>query len=230
MYIAYSCTRTWYDRLFPAIASLLEHNKPTKIFILAEDDKLPFDIPCKHQVINVSGQQYFRKDGPNVNYFATYMAMIRICMPELVKVNKVIFLDVDTIVCDSLKPIWDIDLTGKWAAMVKEYKGQWKPYGPDYWNCGVSVMNLQQMRKDNATKILVDDINSIRFYLPEQDALNMEAGGTKIADLPLRYNECFCTGYTDNPAVVHYAGIQNWVDNHNMFRWEYLDQYTNDAW
>ena len=225
MYIAYSASRKLYPYLKATITSLLEHNKVTKLFLLVEDDELPLEIPCKHQIINVSGQQYFRQDGPNMNSIFTYMSMIRICLPDLIKVNKVISLDVDTIICDSLKPIWDVDLADKWLAWVPEHKGQYKPFGPKYWNFGVAVLNLAQMRKDGAVKTLVDDLNAVRFYCPEQDALNLEAGAPKSVDLPMRYNESFCCGYTDDPAIVHYAGHPDWMDNHNMYRWEYLDRY-----
>ena len=154
------------------------------------------------------------------------MALMRVCLPELIRAKKVISLDVDTIVCDSLEPIWNTDLTGKWIAWCVEYKGYYKPYGPKYHNMGVAVMNLEQMRKENVTQLLVEELNTCKFIFPEQDAMNLEAGEEKSVDIDVRYNEAFCTGYTDNPAIIHYAGHPDWYENRSMYRWEYLARYS----
>ena len=226
MNIAYCATRNLYKYLEGAIKSLLEHNNVKMLYILAEDDDLPFEIPCKHKVINVRDQTYFPAGCINIQRKFTYMALMRVCLPELIRAKKVISLDVDTIVCDSLEPIWNTDLTDKWVAWCPEHKGWYRPFGPRYCNMGVAVMNLEQMRKENVTQLLVDELNTVKFAFPEQDALNLEAGDTKSVDIDVRYNEAFCTGYTDNPAVIHYAGYPDWYENRSMFRWEYLARYS----
>ena len=228
MNIVYCLSRSLYPYLKASIQSLLEHNEPTKIYILAEDDDIPVVIPCKHEVINVSGQQFYPKDGPNIagrhNYF-TYMTMMRACIPELIRASKVICLDVDTIICDSLQPLWDISLKGKWLGWCPEYLGRWSPYGKQYHNFGVTVMNLSQMRKDKATQTVVDLLNTQPFRFLEQDVFNLIAVPDKSVDIPVRFNECFCCGYTDNPAIVHYAGYGDWYRNHGIPRWEYAAKY-----
>lgn len=227
MNIVYSCSRMLYPYLKPSITSLLEHNKVTKIYILAEDDTIPVDIPAPHKVINVSGQEYYPAGGPNMgtdNYF-TYMSMIRACIPELIKANRVIMLDVDTIICDSLEPLWNIDLTDKWLAWCPENWGHWQPYNRMYYNFGVAVLNLQQMRKDKATQQIVERLNTKPYRFKEQDVLNEIAVPDLCRDIPVRYNECFCCGTTDNPAIVHFAGYADWYRNPSLFRSEYFRKY-----
>lgn len=226
MIVVYSGTRNLYPYMGAAIRSLRKHNKNAKVYILAEDDDLPIKEPCT--VINVAGQTYFPKTSPNINNEFTYMAMMRVCTPELIAEDKVIQLDVDTIVCDSLEPLWQFDLDGKWVAWCEEHQGRWKPYGDKYYNFGVAVLNLKQMRKDNATQTLVNALNSRHYPFIDQDVMNQYAVPDKMAEIPVRYNECFCCGYTDNPAVVHYAGIRDWYENKNTFRWEYLEQYRGE--
>lgn len=228
MNVFYGATRNLYPYLKGAIRSLLDHNKDVKLFIFAEDNKLPYELPCEHEIINVKDQKYFGRDCPNINSQFTYMAMMRVCMPELLKVDKVISLDVDTIVCESLDPLWEIPLDNKWVAWCQEYTGSYKPFGSKYYNFGISVLNLEQMRKDNFTELAVYEINRKHLLYTDQDVMNMYAVPDKMVDIPVRYNECFCCGYTDKPAIVHYAGYRNWYENRNMFRVEYLDKYRGD--
>ena len=227
MNVLYAATRNLYPYLKGAIRSLLDHNKVTKLYVFAEDDALPFEIPCKHEVINVSGQQYFKPDGPNMNSVFTYMAMMRVCAPDLIKANKVIWLDVDTVVCDSLKPLWDIDLKGKWIAWCPERFGTYKPFGPMYYNSGVCVLNLAQMKKDKVTETAVEMLNRMKLWCTDQDAMNILTSPDKMVEIDVRYNESFCCGQTQNPAVVHYAGHQDWYENKAIFRWEYLAKYQD---
>lgn len=227
MNIVYATTRNMYHCLKPSLTSLLEHNKPKAIYILAEDDELPYDLPKICKVINVSGQTYFLANNPNMSSIYTYMAMMRACYTELLpRVNKVLQLDIDTIICDSLEPVWKIDVTGKWFAACPEYLGKYNPWDKDkYYNIGVCLYNLAQMRKDNATQQMVELMNSKRMWCVEQDALQYFAVPDKATDIPLRYNECFCCGYTDDPAVVHYAGKKEWYEDKAIFRREYLERY-----
>ena len=227
MNIAYSMTRNLYPYFMPSLTSLLEHNSPRKVYIFAEDDELPYELPKCCEVINVSGQTYFPDDNANAKSVFTYMAMIRVAYAELLpRVSKLIQLDVDTIICDSLKPLWDIDIKGKWLAACPEYQGSYNPWMKDkYYNIGVCVWNLTQVRKDKIIPDLVKMLNTTKLWCVEQDALNYYAVPDKIVDFPVRYNESFCCGYTSDPAVVHYAGRPDWYENRAMFRWEYLAKY-----
>lgn len=225
MNIVYVATRKYYPFLRWSIKSLLEHNKPSCIYVLAEDDELPYEIPCKHKIINVSNQEYFKEGSPNMTTPFSYLCLMRVCIPELIKAAKVIQLDVDTVICDSLKPLWDTDLNGKWVAWCPERFGTYRPHGAMYYNAGVAVLNLSQMRKDNATEQLVGLLNTGYYRFVDQDALNLLAVPNKTVDIDIRFNECFCCGETDNPSIVHYAGHQDWYENKTMYRWEYLAKY-----
>lgn len=229
MNVIYAASRNYYPYLRWAINSLLEHNKNCTVYVIAEDDELPFEVPCKVKVINASGQTYFGTNCPNIKTQFTYLSLMRVCTPELIRANKVIQLDVDTVVCDSLEPLWNTDLNGKWIAWCPERFGTYRPFGPMYYNCGVAVLNLAQMRKDNATEKLVHLLNSAYYRYIDQDVLNLLALPEKSTDIDIRYNESFCCGYTDNPAIVHYAGYPDWHENKGIYRWEYLDKYKNEV-
>ena len=228
MNVFYSLTRNLYPYLQWSITSLLEHNKDVNLYIFAEDETLPFDIPCEHQIADVSGQKYFGLECPNINSPFTYMAMIRVCLPEMLSIDKVISLDVDTIICDSIEPLWETDLTGKWIGWCQEYFGKYKPFCAKYYNMGVTVMNLEQMRKDGFTPKAVKMLNTETFPYIDQCVTNKLAVPDMTVDIPVRYNESFCCGYTDEPAIVHYAGYRNWYENQTMFRKGFLNKYRGE--
>ena len=227
MNVVYALTRNLYPHLAPSVRSLIEHNPKANVYVLAEDDELPVELPCKAKVINVSSQQYFPVNSVNYGKQFTYMALMRATYAELFpKMKKCIQLDVDTIVCDDLSPIWKTDMKGKWMAACPEYTGQFKPYGQTYYNIGVAVFNLEQIRKDEILPDVIQFLNTVSVPYLEQDAWNKYGiEHDKIVPIDVRYNECFCCGYTDDPAVVHYAGIGDWYSNQYIPRKEYLDKY-----
>ena len=227
MNIVYAATRNLYDPMKVAIRSLLDHNRPDMIYILAEDDALPYDIPAPHKIINVSGQTAFPANGPNSNSQFTYMAMMRILYVDLMpEVDKVLQLDIDTIVCDDLEPLYHIDLLDKWVGCCPEYFADYKPFNRQYYNIGVCLYNLAQLRKDNVVPLMVQDLNLNRYMCLEQDMVNKYGVPLgKVMPIPIRYNDSFCCGHVDNPAVVHFAGFPDWFINPYIPRREYLERY-----
>ena len=226
MNIVYSMTRNVYEWILPSMRSLAEHNPDADVYILAEDDTLPFDLPMPAQIINVSGQEFFKKGSPNYDNMFSYINLLKVVYPQILPLDKVIHLDIDTIVCDSLTGLWDTDLTGKWFGAVQEYKGTFRPFGEKYYNMGISVINLAQMREDGADRLMQDYLNSGKRKWADQDAWNkFGLQEDKIVPLDIRWNENCMTGYTDSPAIVHYCSYRDWWTKRDMPRVELLDKY-----
>lgn len=230
MNIVYALTRNYYHKLLPSIRSLMEHNPTAKVYILCEDDTFPLDLPCKAKVINISDEHQFDNSINIVNRFGGYINLLKVYYPKyLPRLNKVIHLDVDTIICDSLEPLWKIDVKDKWIAAVPEYTAkhsQLKLYGDIYYNAGVMLINLQQMRKDDIMDTMAKFLIEVRQPFADQDAWNKYGiEQDKVAVAPVRFNECISCGFTDNPAIVHYCAFSDWYENHNIIRRNYLDKY-----
>lgn len=224
MNVVYILTSDFVEKAVPSMKSLLKHNPKAKIYLLTDADAVDIEIPVK--IVNVSGQGYFLP-GKCVNLpnsFGGAINLLKVCYPDLLpKLQKVIHLDADTIVCDSLVDMWKTDLTGKWFAAVPERFGRYKPFGEKYYNAGVMLLNLKQIREDKITPVMVEYLNTVRQPWADQDAWNkygIEQG--KIVELVARYNENQMTGTTDAPAIVHYCGVVNWWKNSQMNRAEYL--------
>ena len=224
MNVVYCCTANYIEKIKPSIRSLREHHPKARIFLVTEADSCDIDGV---EVIDIRGQQWFTPANC-INYrnMFTYVSLLKVCYPSLLNVDKVIHLDGDTIINDSLEPIWKQDLKGKWFYMCQEYRGHYRPFGDKYYNAGVFVANLKQLRKDNIQDAMVDYLCRVSQPWGEQDALvKFAMEQDKIVDMPIRYNENQFTGFTDHPAIVHYAGHTDWWTNRYIPRWEYLERF-----
>lgn len=224
MNIVYAMTRNVYEWILPSLRSLKETNPKAKVFIICEDDKID-GLPMDCTFINVSDQKYFPEWGVNYHNSFSYINLLKVALPEILTVNKVIWLDIDTIVCDRLEGMWKTNVTDKWVAAVPEYKGRYKPFGDTYYNMGVALLNLQQMRKDGIVPQMVEYLNTVPQPYADQDAWHKFGLPDKFAVLDLRYNENTITGMTDNPAIVHYCGYTRWYNNPMLPRAGYQLKY-----
>ena len=234
-YVVYAGTPNLYEQMVWAAKSLVAHTKVDRIWFLIEDDVFPYELPDFITCINVKEYEsrQFPPWGKNSNTHFTKMALVRCCYPELLPdVDMVLQLDVDTIVLDDISPIWETDMEGKWFAACHEAYSGYDPYrSGHYYNVGVCLFNLKQMREENAQQQLVNWINTTKANCVEQDALNkLGAMRGKAVDLPMRYNENRACGYSDNPAIQHYLGYMDWLTNPNLPRREYLKLYRDKTW
>ena len=228
----YSGTRNLYGDMVTAAKSLIANSSVTDIWLLTEDDEFPFELPggVYFHVLNMNRQPWFKPGSPNWNSVFTYMAMIRAAFAEIFPdMDRIVSFDCDTVCVDNVDYLWEVDLLDKWIAATVEDLGTYKPYGPVYYNVGVCVYNLKQMRADNATEYLVNLINSQKLWCVEQDAFCSKPH--KILPLPTRYNESAVTAYTDNPAVVHFASFgTDWRKKIKVPRREYARKYEQMSW
>ena len=227
--VVYAMTHHVYSWILPSLRSLKDHNPDAKVYILAEHDRLPFDLPMPAEVINVTGQTWFPVSGKNYNNDFKYINLLKVRYPSILPADKVIHLDIDTIVADDLQEMYDTDLTGKWFGAVPEYKGCYRPFGDLYYNMGVAVINLEQMRRDGIEQEMQDYLNDVKQPYADQDAWNKCAiRDGKAVTLPIRWNEGIPTGTTNSPAIVHYCAIKDWYTRFNMHRVGYLNQYRKE--
>lgn len=226
----YSGTKNLYSDMVTAAKSLVANSSVDRIYFLIEDDVFPEELPPIIKTLNVSGQKYFPKNSANIKSPFSYMALLRVCYADLLPdVDEVLQLDVDTVCVDNIDELWDVDLTGQWFAAVEEKLSTYKPFGALYYNIGVAMFNLKQIREEKADKLLIRYLNTHKTPYIDQDAWNRHMAGRNVS-LPTRFNESFVTGFTDNPAIVHYAGFKDWQDNPRLSRREYLRRYRKMTW
>lgn len=135
---------------------------------------------------------------PDAGYFTKAM-WYRTFLPDLLPdVDRVLYLDVDTLVLDELAPLWDVDfgeaLVGAVTNVFEPWGERWPADlglgGPEaYFNSGVLLMNLAGMRAEGTAERLrrhavehADDL-----FWPDQDALNVILAGRRVVLHP-RWN------------------------------------------
>lgn len=123
----------------------------------------------------------------------------RIFLPELLpSVDRVIYLDADAIVVDTLVPLWETDLgdalvgavTNVFQADHAEHPARLGlTAAGSYFNTGVMLLDLAAMRSDGTSDRLCRyaRANSEKLGFPEQDVMNVVVGARRLALHP-RWN------------------------------------------
>lgn len=175
----------------------------------------------------------------------------RVLLPKVLpnSVQRVLYLDADTLVVASLESLFEIDMTEKAIGCCIDpesfHKETFARCGYEeakkYVCAGVMLMNLDYWRKNNLTDKVItwgrENNDTIKF--PDQDTINYLCRDNKII-LPLRYgviggffmmDELFSKEYAtelqeciERPAIIHYAGQAPWkkeLANH-LFQDEWI--------
>ncbi|MFL5845931.1 MAG: glycosyltransferase family 8 protein [Solirubrobacteraceae bacterium] len=135
---------------------------------------------------------------PVHGYFTSAM-WYRILLPELLPdVERVLYLDVDTLALEPVAPLWELDLAGHLVAAVTNVFETWRGTEhtdalglaqSDYFNSGVLLLNLDEMRRAGAVGELrrVAAERAEHLLWPDQDVLNLVLGPRRLMLAP-RWN------------------------------------------
>ena len=228
--IVYGGTRNLYEDMIPAVKSAIANSCVDKIHLLIEDDEFPYPMPEMVSCINVADQRWFKHTGPNYKNPWSYMILIRTAFARIFpQYQRILSLDVDTIVDGDITSLFKLDLEDNYFAAVQEYTSKNRPYGDTYYNVGVMIQNLELLRSSGMSDKLMTAVNTEKFKYVEQDCINLNCAG-RILDLPVKYNDSFCCGYRDTAAIIHYAGYSNWQKRTELPKYDRLIKYRNMSW
>lgn len=180
------------------------HSNVEKIYFLIEDDEFPYEIPQEIECINISNQTYFPTDGPNFKNVLTYMVLIRAAYTKIFPdLDRILSIDMDTVVNENISDLWDLDLTNYYIAAVEEVELT-KSEG-SYFNMGVAMMNLQKIRADKKDDEIINALNTYWYRYKEQDCFNEFFRGSALI-LPSDYNCCIQANPPQHEKITHFAG------------------------
>lgn len=168
----------------------------------------------------------FTKKNKKDYYYFTKAALYRLLIPVLIKEDRAIYLDCDTIVRHDIKQLWDEEielLGGVKDPQFNFRKKHTNTKGNYYINSGVLLFNLKNIRiqmPDYTGMVIAIQNGDYVLELIDQDIIN-HVFDTKITILDSKWN--VCAGLTDdadyteadyaerdaareNPAIIHYMG------------------------
>lgn len=202
----YSGSKNLYPDMVTAVKSLLINSDVDIIYLLIEDDEFPFNLPDCVKTINVSNQDFFIENGPNMKSRYSYLAMMRAALCYIFpEIDIILSLDVDTIVDKDISDIWNLPLGDEYyfSASRENHRCYEDVL---YTNMGVTLFNLKKLRDGKASEV-IDILNHSKFSYVEQDVFNCLCQG-RILDMPSCYNVNTWTDNTSDERILHYAGIK----------------------
>lgn len=215
--IVFSINNTYAPYLYVCLKSLLAHIKTYdkyKAYILYTELserhqenilKLQTDN-LKIEFINVETIISKYKDNFSINNHFTIETYYRFFLPHIfLKIDKVLYLDADTMVMTDIKPLFQIDLGDNYLAVTHDCEivrmsnlagTEYSDYFTEtlgvkienYFQAGVMIVNLAKMRQDNITDKLLSaqkKIGTPKFV--DQDILNMVCQN-KVLFIPQNWN------------------------------------------
>ena len=129
-------------------------------------------------------------------------SLFRLLLPEVLppEMDRVIYIDADTLVTGTLRPLWGTELANCCAAAVRDAGNPFAagPYGPDwralglepedpYLNSGVLLIALDAWRSAEVSERALELLRRNSLPWGDQDALNAALRG-RWKELPRRWN------------------------------------------
>jgi lipopolysaccharide biosynthesis glycosyltransferase len=186
-----------------------------------------FGKPVRLELLPIN-ESVFR--GATLGPGQSHMAYCRILLPHLLDVSRLIYLDCDVLVFRDLSELFDMELAcGKVIAAVRD--SETSSLAEDsriiadamklsadstYFNSGVLLLNLHELRKENFTERSVDFFKqwSGHYRFHDQSAINFLLCG-QIHTLPEYWNRASWQfdeqDENDLSCVLHYTRSAPWL-------------------
>jgi lipopolysaccharide biosynthesis glycosyltransferase len=175
-----------------ALRSLANVHPSARVFILhdriaiRQQTRLTMTLPSSLQLrwIDVDTSSLDHVPVPD---YLNRCALFRLCMGEVLPadVDRLLYLDADTVLCEPLDELWGVDLGDHVLAAVRDAAVPWvgAPRGlpwrtlglePDtpYFNTGVMIVSLTRWRRESIGRRALDLLATHEFRWPDQCALN----------------------------------------------------------
>ena len=182
-------------------------------------------------------------------------SLLKFSIPDyLPQVKKVLYMDGDILVLKDLSDLFSTNIEGKYAAVIsdgpKDFVAGGKKhafYGEKtYFNSGVMLLNLEQMRADGITERLIDyRLNEYNYFM-DQDAFN-QVLKNNVVHLGVEYDFLLHLISYQNKQfsldqLIDYYGLKQYSSIDELFGeirilhytfgkpWKYYDVPFNEKW
>lgn len=204
MNIAYSCNDFYIPQTGISMISLFENNKDVDsicVYLIAKD--VSANNTCILRSITESyGRQFICVNFDDIAYdldlsnTGRHIATVytKVFFARIKGVDKMIYLDSDTVIVGSLNDLWEDNIDGYYMGVVETfptifYKELELPKGDVFFNDGMAICNVAYCRKNNLIEKVLKVVNDFNGNPPtlSEGALNKVCYG-KVKFISPRYN------------------------------------------
>lgn len=123
----------------------------------------------------------------NETAYCTPYTLLRLLADLVPRIpDKLLYLDIDIMIANDIRQLWEIDVTDYEYAAVKEKYGCWL-IRPDYFNAGMLLMNMAMIRETGLLAKARELIRTKKLLFADQSAIFKSTTKKKL--LPRIYNE-----------------------------------------
>ena len=238
--IAYAPDDKYTNQTIVSMVSAVENNKQHHFeFIIMYSSLMDKSIEKFNALESSNVKIRFLKMDENLfkdltlSHWVTVQAWFRIALPDMCKdLNKILYLDCDTLILGDLTELFETDLDGKFLAGVKDvwgvskYVKRLEMQSDVYVNSGMLLFNCEYCRKENFFNKIIDFAKNNEKIIEfcDQDSINKVADTNKIVLHP-KFNfmdTWWRNGYhehegqdeidynwaKDNAIIVHLTGLK----------------------
>lgn len=226
MTVVYACDDNYAKLTAVSAVSLLKHNPGVEIILVGCRLKPESIEIVKSRIEKFSGTFRYVDVSAKINElqamgacsYVSYAVYSRIFIGELLPDlhGKVLYLDCDTLIVDSIAKIFETDLRGNPLALAPDaahpaYKRVISlPANKPYYNTGVTLIDLDEWRLRRCTERLMEELKAPhgRNPLGDQDII-VRVLNDEITELDRRWNflsQYILYGRKERPAIYHFSG------------------------
>lgn len=176
--IVFGTDDNYLKYLYVSIKSIINNSVDTEVYDIVvlhtcTDTKCMDDI-AKLQKENVSIRfidmaEYIKEYSFYISKHISVATYYRIFIPEIFsKYEKVLYLDIDTLVTSNVNVLFDKDLGNNWIGAMPDITGISRgkfvylltalTFRDQYFNSGVMVLDIKKLRENNFTKLCLDKV------------------------------------------------------------------------
>jgi len=264
--IAVTCNDSYSQHLSVLLCSIFSNKKSSTVIDtvyvfsngISEDNRNKLS---KITADNHSAVKYIQVDEGTYHnlsltrYLSHHSVYYRISIPDLLdkSLEKILYLDCDTIVLKDLEDLWKSDIGDHYVAAVLDplAESKQKAYIAEkntYFNDGVMLMNLKKWRADNLSEKIFEFLrkNKEKLLYCDQDGVNAVING-KFLRLKPKFNSMsyfddtlkIDMDYPDeeikesltSPVIVHFTEGKPWnLDSKHRYKYHYYLYLFKTPW
>lgn len=228
MNIAICFSPSWQQHIEVELYAISQTN-PQALVYLVSNGISPERIARYEAIHNV---KYIDFNPPSyqVRGRFTQYTMYRLSLPELIEDDQILYLDADTLVVDKLPEVNlpDDYLIGGVIDIGIRVSHRRTLGVTNYYNAGVLMMNLEQLRKEKIPYTWEYLATKRNFPCNDQDIINLTCKHSSYT-IPSGFNVSKSTGLNSTPIIHHFAGKKTpWINKlPNYQAWKEMEESFN---